>query len=757
MSLILIMSVMLTACNDDGETTTTTTTITPPTSGLTPEEQRYIDRLNAATEAYIDKCEAQSAEPQPYILTEDENSGYFFLTRITKGNGYSYSSSIIEEDEGYEYLCVKNTGDLDNMTPESKRSQVYYDIQDLFNEVYYGGDGYAISNHGDFTTCFYPEDKGVYVYFTKVGNTVGMQTVRWIFSFDELNGSELTDKGFPSAVHSASEDPDEYDFLDFHSFDGESITSDCKSRYTCTDCEAEYTSSAKVHDYGTTTVRELDTEKAKAEVYMCSICRDATLILSDSNGDKISITYTAITSDRVTKYGISGANNKVMIDDMTYSGGENEFDRILDIPDVSAVTGKTLVGIRDKAYSTISENVPLRVVYPEGIVFMESGAISFNASHVSLPDSLTYMADNAIRNKATLTELTLPKNLTYFGSHDLPHLTSLTVNCDHMTEMRIPIMESYDDITFNIQSVDKLYYHNEYTGKTVIIPKGIGQVLGLTNLTDVEKIEIHDINIGWSINMFTGCINVKEIILPEGLTSLPAFCFKDFSKLETIKLIKDNGDIIGNDGEILIPEGLTEIPVYAFQNCSSVKKVILHSGITKIGYDAFSNCTKLAYIRLNENITEIGARAFMGCELLGNECFTVGNALKLIGERAFCGTAITEFTVPVGVNEVEYRAFAQTELEHLVIKGEIKNGGSEIAGINIKEITFEKAFKLYGVYGTTGTEIVNIKFVTASNNAGRVIHEGVSTVNFAGTEAQFIALGFELAGNDTVVNYEVSF
>ena len=68
--------------------------------------------------------------------------------------------------------------------------------------------------------------------------------------------------------------------------------------------------------------------------------------------------------------------------------------------------------------------------------------------------------------------------------------------------------------------------------------------------------------------------------------------------------------------EIILPESITAIGSYAFKNCSSLRGVVLPDSLETIGDKAFRNCSGLSEINLPESITTIESRAFFGCSNL---------------------------------------------------------------------------------------------------------------------------------------------
>ena len=114
-----------------------------------------------------------------------------------------------------------------------------------------------------------------------------------------------------------------------------------------------------------------------------------------------------------------------------------------------------------------------------------------------------------------------------------------------------------------------------------------------------------------------------SIIIPEGVTIIPEYCFDGCEKLESITLpstIKEIGEYAfcacSSLTSIEIPEGVTIIPENCFDGCEKLKSITLPTTIKQIESDAFSNCRKLKTISIPngcERLEKIDIS--VGCEL----------------------------------------------------------------------------------------------------------------------------------------------
>ena len=203
--------------------------------------------------------------------------------------------------------------------------------------------------------------------------------------------------------------------------------------------------------------------------------------------------------------------------------------------------------------------------------------------------------------------------------------------------------KDYSNVTFTTGS--------DYQVEGVVGAFILNQTIQTVNLPDSIK------NIGFTSFLVS---SLKEITLPEGLTSIGSQAFQDCSGLTSITL----------------PPSLTSIGRSAFSSCDNLQPSITDdngvkylgseqnpylvlwdgTGITSPSYtvnenckfihsDAFYNCDSLTSITLPEGLTSIGDYAFYSCSNLTS--ITLPSSLTSIGGRAFYGcSGLTSLTLP---------------------------------------------------------------------------------------------------------------
>lgn len=115
-----------------------------------------------------------------------------------------------------------------------------------------------------------------------------------------------------------------------------------------------------------------------------------------------------------------------------------------------------------------------------------------------------------------------------------------------------------------------------------------------------------------------------DVIVPEGVTSLYQYIFRDNLKVSTV----------------LLPESLEKFDTYCFYKCSGLKEVSIPNNVTVISNHCFDNCSGLIKITLPVGIKSIEASAFQGCSNL-SEINIPDGTLYDIKSDAFNSSGVT--------------------------------------------------------------------------------------------------------------------
>lgn len=109
---------------------------------------------------------------------------------------------------------------------------------------------------------------------------------------------------------------------------------------------------------------------------------------------------------------------------------------------------------------------------------------------------------------------------------------------------------------------------------------------------------------------FRDCDRVTKVTFGKGITKIEG----------NIYFGGDNSILVGcyNLKEVVIPEGVTSIDYIAFVNCEKLQRVVLSDTVDTIGYCSFANCTSLSDITIPNSVNKIGTGAFLNCTGLTN-------------------------------------------------------------------------------------------------------------------------------------------
>lgn len=208
-------------------------------------------------------------------------------------------------------------------------------------------------------------------------------------------------------------------------------------------------------------------------------------------------------------------------------------------------------GKKERTYS-----VPLGTTRIEAASFRQS-----RLEQIIIPDSVTTIGSFAFAHCAALESIILSKNLTaieeetFLGCVSLKTITvpkSVTTidedafsRCDSLQNIyvdeRNPVYAQIQGVLFN--KVDKSIqkYPVSRVGTSYSIPDGVAHI---------------------GIDAFNGCNMLKEILLPETITTIEKFSIFGCESLESIT----------------IPSGVSSIGHYIFNGCDKLKEIVVEEG-----------------------------------------------------------------------------------------------------------------------------------------------------------------------------------
>ena len=206
------------------------------------------------------------------------------------------------------------------------------------------------------------------------------------------------------------------------------------------------------------------------------------------------------------------------------------------------------------------------------------------------------------------------------------------------TTRKITREDSNPKVNFNLKDGDDInsniiyaYRSRDISDEEFVIydNDGISTInsvlLGVHLVSDIEII---------GENAFRKCANLKQMIIPNSVTTIGDYVFYECTSLE----------------QVTVSNNLSRISRYAFCGCTGLKQVTIPNSITSIDEYAFNDCSSLEQITIPINVTFIYVGTFRGCTSL--EQVTIPNNIKSLSEKAFTNCNNIETIIITNYNDV---------------------------------------------------------------------------------------------------------
>ena len=194
------------------------------------------------------------------------------------------------------------------------------------------------------------------------------------------------------------------------------------------------------------------------------------------------------------------------------------------------------------------ENSVKTVIYGDKVTKVASDFNNnSNLERVVLGSNVKSIGNNAFSGCTNLTSITIPESVTEIGDRAFE-------NCTNLLGLQIPAnIEKIGDDAFD----DTAWYNNQpdgllYIGKVLYAYKG-----DKTKATDVE---IKEGTKAISNDVFSDCVNLKNVVIPDSVNSIGSSVFENCTSLESIT----------------IPESVSSFGNGLFIGCTSLKLSLIH-------------------------------------------------------------------------------------------------------------------------------------------------------------------------------------
>ncbi len=276
-----------------------------------------------------------------------------------------------------------------------------------------------------------------------------------------------------------------------------------------------------------------------------------------------------------------------------------------------------------------------KVIIPESVVSI--GCCAFQNSSVisvEIPNSVTYIGEDAFAGCDKLVQIDLPKNLNKIEAGSFSECSSLM---DIFIPSNVTIIDDYafygctglKDITVPeaVSTIGDNIFRQCSNLKEIKLPRTVN-ALGECVFKDANKlvkVNIPENLISIPYGAFWGCTELVDFVIPEAVISIESDAFRECAKKDLV--LPDNVVYIETDTfaesaieSVVLPQNLLSVGDGAFTRCKNLKEVIIPDNTVVIGYKAFYSCESLETVLISKGVRYIHSGAFAKCPSLSLLC-----------------------------------------------------------------------------------------------------------------------------------------
>lgn len=231
-------------------------------------------------------------------------------------------------------------------------------------------------------------------------------------------------------------------------------------------------------------------------------------------------------------------------------------------------------------------------------------------SEAEIPATAAYVTGNIFKNCPSMTEIRVHEDNPYYFTDEYGVLFGPWVDYGE---------PQYDDANYALTGYPAgrtggYTVPDEVNGKKInqVWASAFRQTKGLTSIdfeegitilggnafeeTGLKEIVIPDTVTSLGASLFKNCTELREVTLPDGVSAVPFSCFEGCTSLMRINF----------------PDSITTFEIYAFKDCSSLTSMIMPSKLTSITLAAFEGCTNLQRVVIPPSVINFPSDEYVG-------------------------------------------------------------------------------------------------------------------------------------------------
>lgn len=270
-----------------------------------------------------------------------------------------------------------------------------------------------------------------------------------------------------------------------------------------------------------------------------------------------------------------------------------------------------------------------------------------NITELSLPESLTTIGAGAFRGCTGITELTLPASLTSIGEGALD-------GCERLARLNVLC----DPAILPDGLLDECFAHTQIYAAPTATNEQVAHLSDLARrpwYAPVSRVgeAAHDLtampddplpgeDFDWDeeyarLDTYRGY--ALNLVLPREIDGVQLTMIG--GGMMSRASCGDNVDTALPVRSLVIPEGYTEIPTGAFMDCDTLETVICYAPLERLNEGVFAGCTSLREVVFVNGVREIDRYVFDGC--LNLQTVYIGAYTRRMDENAFCDAYGVEY------------------------------------------------------------------------------------------------------------------